>query len=377
MNQKFYEWLMLINFERKLDPLMKILFLVPYPLKSAPSQRFRFEQYLHFQKNHKIIINVKSFLSPFMWPKFYLPKQNLWKIGGIIWGFLKRFFISFTIHHYDFVFIHREATPIGPPIFEWFIAKVLRKKIIYDYDDAIWLEDPQEKGTILGKIKWKSKVAQICRWSYKISIGNEYLASYAYQFNDNVVLNPTTIDTEGLHNPLLYKKVEQKKITIGWTGTHSTLPYLQEIIPVLQKLESKFDFTFLVIANKNPDFELKSMVFCQWKQETEIQDLMKIDIGIMPLTDDNWSKGKCGFKALQYMSLGIPTCASPIGVNSKIIKDGENGYLCDSTKEWLDKLTILLSDSMCRKRLGDSGQQTVFSKFSVESNQSNFLKLFS
>lgn len=350
--------------------------MAPYPTGAAPSQRFRFEQYLAYLKEEGAIIKEAPFLNHYFWNVLYINGNILKKIVGMTIGLLKRVAILLQIKKYDFIFIHRELAPFGPPIFEWVIAKVLQKRIIYDFDDAIWLEDPHEKGSLLGKVKWKSKVASICKWSFKISVGNDYLASFALQFNDSVVINPTTIDTVGLHNPLLCKKHGQGKLTIGWTGTHSTLPYLREIVPVLQKLENQFDITFLVIANREPDFELKSMVYKKWAKETEIQDLMGIDIGIMPLTDDDWSKGKCGFKALQYMALNISTCASPVGVNLKIIQDGENGYLCETAIDWLEKLSILLSDAECRKRLGEVGAKTVQNSYSVQSNQSNFLNLF-
>lgn len=355
----------------------KIFFLTPYPFGKAPSQRFRFEQYYDLLNKNGITLASKSFLSNKYWEILYKDSYTFQKVLAIIYGFFKRFLILPLLPSYDIIFVHREATPVGPPIFEWFIAKILRKKIIYDFDDAIWLEDPQEKGSLLGKIKWKSKVSSICKWSYKVSVGNDYLASFARQFNDNVVINPTTIDTESLHNPKLYEKTQYNKLTIGWTGTHSTLHYLKEVIPVLKQLEKKFDFTFLVIANRIHDFTLESMIFRKWNSETEIQDLIEIDVGIMPLTNDDWTKGKCGFKALQYMALNIPTCASSVGVNTDIIQNGTNGYLCDTQEEWIEKLKTLLTNSKERKSIGDSGRETVVSHFSVKSNTANFLQLFS
>ena len=143
---------------------------------------------------------------------------------------------------YDFVFIHREATPLGPPIFEWILAKVLKKKIIYDFDDAIWLTDRQQESVLLRIAKWRSKVGSICKWAYKVSCGNEYLCNYAALFNKNVVYNPTTIDTENLHHPsqILYPIKHPDRIRIGWTGSHSTLKYLDEIQPVLHKILNEY-----------------------------------------------------------------------------------------------------------------------------------------
>ncbi|MDH5400574.1 MAG: glycosyltransferase family 1 protein, partial [Cyclobacteriaceae bacterium] len=220
-------------------PAINIIFITPYPPGEAPSQRFRFEQYPDSLKNNGFIYTLAPFLNKRGWGTLYLNGQYLKKAGHLMFGFIKRFFLLFTLTKYSHVFIHREAAPLAPPVFEWFIAKILRKKIIYDFDDAIWLEDPQEKGTLLSRLKWKGKVKNIIRWSYKVSCGNEYLAQYARPFNKNVIVNPTTIDSESLHNPTLYKTVNSGKVTIGWTGTHSTLPYLQPLIPVLDVLETE------------------------------------------------------------------------------------------------------------------------------------------
>src|SRR3989337_2964037 len=203
----------------------KILFLVPYPLHESPSQRFRFEQYFGLLQSHGYSYTVRSFLNSGNWKTLFKPGETLVKIGTLTSGFVKRIIVLFTSPMYDFVFIHREVSPLGPPIFEWILAKLLRKKLIYDFDDAIWLTDRENESFMLKVGKWRSKVSLICKWSYKVSCGNEYLCNYAAKFNKNVVYNPTTVDTENLHNPSLFKEIysEQKRVRIGWTGSHSTL----------------------------------------------------------------------------------------------------------------------------------------------------------
>ncbi|MEQ8478581.1 glycosyltransferase [Fulvivirga sp.] len=356
--------------------IKKILFLTPYPYNSAPSQRFRFEQYLAILSKAGCKYQLKPFLSQLGWQYFY--KGNLLIVSlFLLQGFLKRILSLFSVPFYDIVFIHREVSPIGPPIFEWIITKIFRKKVIYDFDDAIWMPDPVEKGTLLTKLKWKSKVSKICKWSYRVSVGNQFLANYALNFNNNVVINPTTIDTENLHNPTLFELNKDDSATvIGWTGTHSTLHYLDLIIPIIEKLEKEFNITFLVIANKNPEYNLKSFQFAPWDKETEIKDLMKIDIGIMPLSDDSWSQGKCGFKLLQYMALEKPVLASPIGVNNQIIQNEVNGYLCSAIQEWDEKLSNLIKNLNTRSLMGKAGRGKVINSYSVSSNKSNFLSLF-
>jgi glycosyltransferase involved in cell wall biosynthesis len=145
---------------------------------------------------------------------------------------------------------------------------------------------------------------------------------------------------------------------------------------VIQQLEREYPIRFVVIANKRPTFNVKSLEFIEWNQETEIDDLLRFDIGLMPLPDDIWAKGKCGFKALQYMALGIPTVASPVGVNTTIIENEVDGFLCDNDADWLHTLVRLTKDPDLRIRIGKTGIDKINRNYSVEANTENFLKLF-
>ena len=214
----------------------------------------------------------------------------------------------------------------------------------------------------------------ISKWVYCIQCGNEYLANFAKQYNSNVHIIPTTIDTIGMHNQTI--DYERKRLTIGWTGSHSTMHYIDMIVPVLQKLEEKYDFDFLVISDRKPTFELKSLVYCKWDKINEIDDLAKIDIGVMPLQNNQWSEGKCAFKGLQYMSLGIPTVMSPVGVNKTLIQHNENGFLVNSEEEWYDTLSFLLENRELRIRIGQQGDDTVEKFYSVEVTKWKYLHLF-
>jgi glycosyltransferase involved in cell wall biosynthesis len=212
------------------------------------------------------------------------------------------------------------------------------------------------------------------KWAYRITAGNDYLADYARRFNKNVYVIPTTIDTEGHHN--LECDHSAEPVTIGWTGTHTTMRYLEFLIPILQELEENHTFRFLIISNEKPDFKLKSLEYLKWSKETEIEDLSQIQIGVMPLEHDIWSEGKCGFKGLQYMSLGMATVMSPVGVNNTIIRDGVNGFLCDTPEEWKASIKMLLEDSALRRRLGSEGRKTVIDLYSVKANKEKYLALF-
>jgi glycosyltransferase involved in cell wall biosynthesis len=357
---------------------MKILFLTPYPLKVSPSQRFRFEQYFEILSKAGHSYQTQSFLDSKNWKLFYDPGSSLQKAVALIKGFIKRIYALIIADSFDFIFIHREVTPLGAPIFEWVIAKVLKKRIIYDFDDAIWLTDRKMESKLLLFLKWRSKVASICNWSFFVSGGNPYICAYASQFARNVKNNPTTIDTLWLHNPTLYKvKKNSEKITIGWTGSHSTLKYLKTIESELIQLEQIHPhLEFLIIADQKPDLALRNLRFLPWSIDTEIMNLMLMDIGLMPLPDDAWTKGKCGFKALQYMAMEIPTVVAPVGVNSLIVVHGENGYHCNTSQEWMQYLTLLINDKTLREQMGKKGRQKVIAQYSVTSNQENFLSLF-
>jgi len=363
-----------------------IKFLVPYPYDIAPGQRFRYEQYLDILTENNFEYELLSFLDEGTNKILYKKGHTIQKIIGVLKGFLRRFVHIWKARNADFVFLFREATPVGFPIFEWILVKVFNRKIIYDFDDAIWIHATSSQNKLAAFFKSPDKVKQICNWSYKISVGNEYLQKNAIEFlntfansTTKAILNPTTIDLEKKHN-ILHEHNPNKKPIIGWTGSHSTLIYLEMIIPILKELEQKYDFVFRVICNQNPNLDtenqLKSFEFVKWNKETEIKDLSELDIGVMPLTADAWAEGKCGFKALQYMALGIPAVISPIGVNKKIINQNENGFLADTETEWKEYLSFLLENPQKRQEMGTLALKTIQNEYSVKSNTENFLELF-
>jgi glycosyltransferase involved in cell wall biosynthesis len=357
---------------------LRILFLIPYPPGRAPSQRFRFEQYLDILAAHGYQYRLAPFLSEATWRILYQPGQAMQKALGILQGFGRRIAHLLAAPSYDFVFVHREAAPLGPPIFEWLLTKVLRKRLIYDFDDAIWLANTSEANKIAASFKWHHKVDSICRWAYKNSCGNSYLADYARQFNPRVIINPTTIDTVHLHNQVR-DQLASGSLVVGWTGTHSTLKYLLPIVPVLAQLEAEgVAFEFRVISNQPPEFDqpLRSLRFVPWQKATEIPDLLTFHVGLMPLEDDKWAQGKCAFKALQYMALGIPALVSPVGMNTEVVQDDYNGYICKEATDWHYHLRQLLTDAAHRQALGQAARATIEQRYSVASNTPNFLKLF-
>ena len=350
-----------------------IIFIVPYPRGEAPSQRFRFEQYIPLLEANGFKIHFAPFLDSQTWSNLYKEGGVIKKSSGILKSFFRRVKAILTINRYDYVFIHREASHMGPPIFEFIIAKIFRKAYIYDFDDAIWLANYSETNAKYHRLKAYWKVKYCIKWAGQVAVGNSYLAQYAMEYNENVTIVPTTIDTVNYHN---VNTDYNQSIVIGWTGTHTTMRFLDFIVPVIKKLEARYSFEFRVISNEKPDYDLKSLNFIKWNSGTEIHDLNQISIGVMPLEDDIWSEGKCGFKCLQYMALGIPSVVSPVGVNKKIVKQNINGFFATSHDDWEETLEKLIEDKTERMRIGGAGKDTIKREYSVLAHKEIYLNLF-
>ncbi|MGB1206775.1 MAG: glycosyltransferase family 4 protein [Chitinophagales bacterium] len=355
----------------------KIAIICPYPHGIVAGQRFRYEQYLDFLTNEGYTISIFPFLDETTNNKLYNNSKLFFKIFSILKSLLKRFFLLFSISKYDYLFIYREATLIGPPFFEFFATKVLKKKIILDFDDAIWKQQTAINNTFIARLRHsKNKTEKLCSWAYKVSCGNYFLCDYVKKINENTIYIPTTIDTQNLHNQIKTHEKKEKTV-IGWTGSFSTMIYLDIVYEIMEELAKKYPIEFHIISNKKPKINKDFIVYKNWNKETEIADLMCFDIGIMPLFDTEWEQGKCGFKALQYMALGIPALVSPVGVNTEIIENNKNGLFATQASEWLEKLSILIESPTYRQQLGKSGRKTIEKRYSVVSQQKAYLKLFS
>jgi glycosyltransferase involved in cell wall biosynthesis len=352
---------------------MKVLFITPYPRGVAPSQRFRFEHFLSDLEKEGVKYHFAPFFSKSGWSVLYARNKTPRKIWEVLKGFLRRVFLLLTIPKYDIIFLHREATPLGPPVIEWLITRVFRKKTVYDFDDAIWLLPPSQQNSFIQTLKWPQKVKSICRWAPKVSAGNDYLKTFADQHNSTVKVIPTVVDTENYHNRC--KDQSDETPTLGWTGTHTTLPYLKLLKAPLDQLSAEIEFkSLVVIANQAPEFSLPKLKFKKWTKRTEIEDLLSINIGLMPLPGTEWARGKCGFKIIQYMSLGIVPVASAVGVNKTIISHGKDGYLCINHQQWVQYLSKLITSPSLRKKMGQSARKKIKGHYSVKSLRPTFKK---
>jgi len=341
----------------------------------APSQRFRVEIFLPDLEKAGISYRILSFLDQQAWDILYKPGNRILKAWSTIKGFFRRIVHLFQSVNANYVFIHREAAPLGPPIFEWLLAKVFRKKIIHEYDDAIWIPGGEKVSKVKewGKSTWKIKY--IIKWSYKIAAGNNFLCEYARQYNASVFLIPTVVDTERGH----FRQRDQyegSRVVVGWTGTHTTLHNLEVIGGVIPELKKQIDFDFLVISNKRPQWDF-DFIYKQWELETEQEDLLKMHIGIMPSKQGKWFEGKCGFKLIQYHACGIPAIASPTQVNSLITLHDQTGFIANNKDEWKVYLKKLIADPTLRTSMGNAGRKHIERNYSLDSLFPDFISLFS
>ena len=236
---------------KKVNTKPVIHFWVPYPEKVAPSQRFRVELFLPALGRENYKYKVLSFLDQSAWDILYTKDNGILKTYGVLKGFFRRIIHLFRSINADYVFLHREAAPLGPPVFEWLLAKVFRKKIIHEYDDAIWIPGGEKLSALKKFLKATWKVKHIIKWSYKIAGGNEFLCQYARKYNSSVIFLPTVVDTESGHHKIK-NQFDSERIVVGWTGTHTTLHNLEEVEHLIPELKNEIDFDFLIISNNHP-----------------------------------------------------------------------------------------------------------------------------
>jgi glycosyltransferase involved in cell wall biosynthesis len=229
-----------------------------------------------------------------------------------------------------------------------------RKPLVFDFDDAIWL--PRVGGSrVLRALHREKAVQNILRCAAAVIAGNDFLAEYAARFNRNVTVVPSSVAAEA-HASTTGSDV------VGWIGSRTTLPYLKPLKPVFETLGIKPH----VIASGDPSQLGFEVEFRPWRLETESEELSQIGIGIAPLPDTPWERGKCGVKLLQYMSSGMPVVASPVGVNATIVTPGVNGFLATQTEEWTTALRRLVADPDLRRQLGAAGRETVAKRFTIQ-----------
>jgi glycosyltransferase involved in cell wall biosynthesis len=352
---------------------MRVLALMPALYDTSPGQRYRLEQWEPLLRERGVDITFASFEDEDLHALLYKRGMMGKKLRLVTRGLGRRLSLVRKAKQYDLVYILREAALLGPPVFERLIAQS-GVPVVFDFDDAIFVSYRSPSNGYLSYLKFAGKTKTICRISSHVMVGNPYLAEYARQVNDRVTVIPTTIDTEKYRVPERREKTGPP--VIGWTGSYSTVQHLDTMRGALKKLAERESFRLRVIGTPSyecPPVDVEAM---PWRAETELEDLSEIDIGMMPLPDDRWSKGKCGLKALQFMALGIPTICSPVGVNTDIIQDDQNGFIAGTEDEWVEKLSRLLRSAELRRRLGDAGRATVEEQYSAITQTPRVYEIF-
>jgi len=321
---------------------MRIIFLTH---SSDQGHRFRVEQYFPYLIAHQVE------------PKWQ-PLSGTWK---------ERLILYRQLPFFDVVCIQRRL--LSPLEFYWIQKK--SSEILFDLDDAVMYRSsssprPHSLSRWL-KFRWMVKGSDV------VTVGNQFLRNEVLKVDGKkkVFVIPTCIDTN------LYpqkKKISNcPEIILGWIGTSGNLRYLKKLEPVFETIRQRFPQAKLkIVSNDFYDSPYLSIVKKPWKLEDENEDLISFDIGLMPLNDDLWSRGKCGLKIIQYLSVGVPVVCTPVGINSDIVKDGENGFWATNHQEWVDRLSTLIQNPDLRYQMGLKGIETVEREYSLEVTSEKF-----
>lgn len=340
---------------------IKVCALILYPYNTVPGQRFRIEQWEPYLQKDNISIDYFTFADEKLVKVMPQSGRFISKAGELSKAFIRRISHLFHLSKYDVIFLYRAGTMVGPAILER-LMKFFNRPIILDFDDAIFMSHTADTNRLFGWLKFSGKTSSICRLSTAVTVGNDWLAEYALQFNKNTFVVPTSIDTDA-YQPI--EKEKHSKLIVGWTGSSTSQYHLEMFETTLAKLLEKHDVEIRVISNREPSFKTIPYIWREWSPESEINEIGQLDIGIMPNPLDDWSKGKCALKALQYMSMGVPTICSDIGANREVIQNGENGFLAKTEEDWLDQLEKLILNKNLRQEMGQAARDTVVEKYSM------------
>lgn len=341
---------------------MKVLAFTKYSRRGA-SSRLRTLQYIPLMQRANIVVDVEPLLD-----EKYL--SQLYNSGSrsplrSIRLFFKRLIKIFDIWRYDLVLIEYELFPYFPAFFER-ILKLVGVRYVVDYDDAVFHNYDLSPNFFVRSLLSR-KIDVVMRNASGVMVGNAYLKRRARQAGVDCILEiPTVVDTDRYTNK---KTVISKKPIVGWIGSPSTQDYIVALYPVLKKVSDVCDFRLLLIG-ASPEIRTKfidlDVEVLPWEERSEVANLKRVDIGIMPLIDGPWEQGKCGYKLIQYMACSIPVIGTPIGVNQEIIIESRSGLTAESHEQWIASLKLLLSSPSMREELGKAGRVAVEQSYSIQ-----------
>lgn len=347
---------------------MRVLLCSRYDRMGA-SSRVRLFQYLPYLNQTGLDVVIKPLFSDDYLKSRYAGK-SIWL--EVLKSYFYRVINMFAVFDYDVIWLQTEFFPFLPASVERLLFLVGRPYIV-DYDDAYFHRYDCHSSWLVRKFLGK-KINVVMRYAAVVVVGNDYLARHARAAGaSHVVVVPTVVDLERYSVRSFNKK---KTLTIGWIGSPSTFQYLLSLLPVFVKLQAKFDVSFVAVgANENAVLGTP-IVARQWSEASEVAQIQSFDIGLMPLSDSDWERGKCGYKLIQYMACGLPVVASPVGVNNQIVTQGENGYLANDLSEWEAYLTELLCNAELRQKLGENGRKKVESTYSLQAQRQRLAEIF-
>jgi glycosyltransferase involved in cell wall biosynthesis len=349
-----------------------VLFVTPHPVE-GPSTRFRIHQFLPALDRAGIDHSVRPFLSSRLAPVAYRRGDLAAKLAVTGWGTFQRLLDVVRARRHDLVYVLREAYPIGPPVFER-LLEAASGRIAFDFDDAIYHRYLNDDNPLDRFRDWDRPAKVIARARRTVA-GSEILAAYARAHApspDHVVVIPTVVDTT-VFRPR--PRPPDGTIVVGWIGTPRNTPYIQSIWPALARVARSDRRVRYVFVGAEPfDVGDVAVEFRPWTLAGEVADVQRFDIGIMPMPDDAQTRGKCGFKLIEYMACGLPAVASPVGANLQVLADGETGLLAEGEARWAEALLGLVSDASLRGRLGEAGRERAVRAFSLAAMAPRFVE---
>jgi len=338
--------------------MIKVLGLALYG-RLAASTRYRLEQYASGLASSGIQLEIRSLLGDeYLMTRF---QGNGLYLREMVSGGICRLLDLYNLSSYDLVILHCELFPLMPGRLE---RLLIRKPYIYDFDDAFYLKykDPRFRAFrfFLGH-----KFDTVMVGASAITAGSSVLADYAAKFNTNTFFLPTVVDTNRIYPA--NRICSGLPFTVGWIGSPSTARYLENLVKPLSDLGKEGPVIFMVIGGTAPSIPNVEVIQIAWSEDTEVQLLNQIDVGVMPLSDDEWAAGKCAFKLIQYMACAIPVIASPVGANVDVVT-ADAGFFARSADDWLKELRLLRDDPSLRQRMGKSGRERVVEQYSLSNN---------
>lgn len=335
---------------------------VTYFSKSSmigPSSRYRVYQFLPHLRHAGIECRVDPLFGATYFSILHVRSsllQTLLKSTYVVARFIKRLGTLLTLGRRDLIVIEGQLFPYAPPLIER-LLRWLRYRVVVEMDDAIYLTRGHER-----------KMPVLFSMATGVIVGNDRLAAYASQYSSRVTVVPTVVDTERfVPTPVRSTARDQgdDRITIVWIGLAYNLTYLDVLAPALRRLQEQYCVKLRVVCSEPPVLSGVNIEFRPWECQREVEDLQDATIGVMPLKDTEWARGKCALKLLQYLAVGLPAVASPVGVNRDILVNGDNGLLASTEEEWFVCLESLCRDPQLRARMGQAGRRTVETRYSL------------